>query len=70
MVRRKRGTSAVDLREIFSTVPWWIGVRLSGGAYFLVHPLAIEALPVHSGKPSAAAHVTTSALVKARATYF
>lgn len=36
---------------------------LAGDAYFLVHPLAIEELPVHTGKPGAAAHVTTGALV-------
>lgn len=60
----------VDLWEILSSVPWWIGVLLAGGAYFLVHPLAIQELPVHTGKPGAAAHVATGSLVKARATYF
>lgn len=52
---RRRSTIIDDLWDIGAALPWWITLVLAGGAYLLLHSLAvIEVAPIttHKGVPT------------------
>lgn len=45
MARRRRGGLVEDLLEIFSRLPWWVGVIVAVIAYALLHSVAVQTVP-------------------------
>lgn len=48
MVRRRRGGLVEDLLEIFSRLPWWVGVFVAVLAYVLLHQVAVQTVPLET----------------------
>lgn len=42
MARRKRTSTADDLLELVAMLPWWAGVLLAVGSYFVLHSIASQ----------------------------
>lgn len=48
MARRRRGGLVEDLLEIFSRLSWWVGVTVAVIAYALLHPVAVQTVPLEA----------------------
>jgi len=49
MARRRRKSEAEEFVAIVAKLPWWMGVGLAAGSYFLLHRLAATPPPVATG---------------------
>lgn len=48
MARRRRGGLVEALLEIFSRLPWWVGVITAVIVYALLHPVAVQSVPLET----------------------
>lgn len=67
MARRKRTSTADDLLELVAMLPWWAGVLLAVGGYFVLHNIASQPV-VAPTQPSQMGAMVTQSIWKSLAT--
>lgn len=67
MARRKKTSTADELLELVAMLPWWAGVLLALGSYFVLHTIASQPV-VAPTQPSQMGTMFTQSIWKALAT--
>jgi restriction system protein len=52
MMGRRRKSTADDLLELTSLMPWWVGVALAALSYFVLHAIASQPVVIDPKSPS------------------
>lgn len=60
MARRRKTSTAEDLMEIVSLLPWWVGVLLAVGSYLVLHHWATQPVPSVTHPAQAGSAMTSS----------
>lgn len=67
MARRKKASTADDMLELVAMLPWWAGVLLAVGSYFVLHSIASQPV-VAPTQPGQMGAMVTQSIWKSLAT--